>query len=257
MAITSGGSWPEDANGFRLRGMEMTRTETFTDAAFAFAVTLLVIATQSVPENMSQLLRALTGVPAFGVSFAFVMVFWYGHWKWSRRYGMEDLPSILLSATLVFTTLIYVYPLKFLYSVFMEYVSGGRATGGAYITTAGQLHQLFAIYGSGYVAMNLVLVALNAYAYHRRRELHLDELEQYLTRAQIRDWLLPAVVGSLSVALALFTRPTSAVLPGWVYVLLAVIMPIHGSVSRRRAKLLRAAVRGAGAPAVSEPLRTA
>lgn len=30
-------------NGFRLRGMDMTRTETFTDAAFAFALTLLVV----------------------------------------------------------------------------------------------------------------------------------------------------------------------------------------------------------------------
>ena len=30
-------------HGFRLRGLEMTRTEVFVDAAFAFALTLLVI----------------------------------------------------------------------------------------------------------------------------------------------------------------------------------------------------------------------
>jgi hypothetical protein len=29
-------------NGFRLRGMQMTRLETFIDAAFAFAITMLV-----------------------------------------------------------------------------------------------------------------------------------------------------------------------------------------------------------------------
>jgi len=33
-------------NGFRLRGIAMTRLETFIDAAFAFAITMLVIATQ-------------------------------------------------------------------------------------------------------------------------------------------------------------------------------------------------------------------
>jgi hypothetical protein len=33
-------------NGFRLRGLEMTRLEAFVDAAFAFAVTMLVIAGQ-------------------------------------------------------------------------------------------------------------------------------------------------------------------------------------------------------------------
>jgi hypothetical protein len=32
--------------GFRLRGMEMTRLETFIDAAFAFAISMLVIAAQ-------------------------------------------------------------------------------------------------------------------------------------------------------------------------------------------------------------------
>jgi len=31
--------------GFRLRGIAMTRLETFIDAAFAFAITMLVIAT--------------------------------------------------------------------------------------------------------------------------------------------------------------------------------------------------------------------
>ena len=33
--------WPVE-HGFRMRGLQMTRVETFTDAAFAFAVTLLV-----------------------------------------------------------------------------------------------------------------------------------------------------------------------------------------------------------------------
>jgi hypothetical protein len=38
--------------GFRLRGIEMTRLETFIDAAFAFAVTMLVIATGQVPDDI-------------------------------------------------------------------------------------------------------------------------------------------------------------------------------------------------------------
>ncbi|MGB9155391.1 MAG: hypothetical protein WCB20_02790, partial [Chthoniobacterales bacterium] len=38
--------------GFRLRGLEMTRLESFVDAAFAFAVSLLVIAGQQVPDDL-------------------------------------------------------------------------------------------------------------------------------------------------------------------------------------------------------------
>ena len=44
--------------GFRLRGIEMTRLETFIDAAFAFAVTVMVIAPERVPDDSRALLDA-------------------------------------------------------------------------------------------------------------------------------------------------------------------------------------------------------
>jgi hypothetical protein len=44
--------------GFRLRGIAMTRLETFIDAAFAFAITMLVIATQQIPDDIEILLAA-------------------------------------------------------------------------------------------------------------------------------------------------------------------------------------------------------
>jgi hypothetical protein len=44
--------------GFRLRGLEMTRLESFVDATFAFAVSLPVIAGQQVPDDLDTMLRA-------------------------------------------------------------------------------------------------------------------------------------------------------------------------------------------------------
>lgn len=55
-------------NGFRLRGVAMTRLETFMDAAFAFAITMLVIATQQIPDDIETLLAAFKNVPAFVAS---------------------------------------------------------------------------------------------------------------------------------------------------------------------------------------------
>ena len=49
--------------GFRLRGIAMTRLETFIDAAFAFAITMLVIATQQIPDDIETLLAALKMCP--------------------------------------------------------------------------------------------------------------------------------------------------------------------------------------------------
>ena len=42
--------------GFRLRGTEMTRLETFIDATVAFAISMLVISAQQIPDNIQALL---------------------------------------------------------------------------------------------------------------------------------------------------------------------------------------------------------
>ena len=98
--------------GFRLRGMEMTRLETFIDAAFAFAISMLVIAAQQIPDNIQALLAAFKNVPTFICSIAVLGIYWRGHWLWSRRYGLEDGVSILISWTMIVTILIFIYPLK-------------------------------------------------------------------------------------------------------------------------------------------------
>jgi len=74
--------------GFRLRGMEMTRLETFIDAAFAFAISMLVIAANQVPDDIETFLGAFKIVPAFVASIVVLGIFWRGHWLWSRRYGL-------------------------------------------------------------------------------------------------------------------------------------------------------------------------
>jgi uncharacterized membrane protein len=66
-------------DGFRLRGLEMTRLEAFTDAAFAFATTMLVISLSGIPGSVVDLLSALKDIPAFLASFASIASFWYAH----------------------------------------------------------------------------------------------------------------------------------------------------------------------------------
>src|SRR5881227_3493205 len=83
--------------GFRLRGMQMTRLETFVDATFAFAISMLVIVAQQIPDDVASLLAAFKNVPTFVCSIAILGIYWRGHWVWSRRYGLEDGASILIS----------------------------------------------------------------------------------------------------------------------------------------------------------------
>src|SRR5436190_2361015 len=64
--------------GFRLREMEMTRLETFIDAAFAFAISMLVIAAQQIPDDIQALLAAFKNVPTFICSIAVLGIYWRG-----------------------------------------------------------------------------------------------------------------------------------------------------------------------------------
>src|ERR1043166_9209524 len=112
--------------GFRLRGMEMTRLETFIDAAFAFAITMLVIAGTQIPADVGIVLAAVKDVPAFVTSVIVLGIFWRVHWLWSRRYGLEDGVSILISWAMLVTMLIYIYPLKAIFSSMWFSLSGGQ-----------------------------------------------------------------------------------------------------------------------------------
>src|ERR1700751_870844 len=112
--------------GFRLRGIEMTRLETFIDAAFAFAISMLVIAAQQIPDNIQALLAAFKNVPTFVCCIVVLGIFWRGHWLWSRRFGLEDGTSILISWAMIVTILILIYPLKAIFSAMWYVLSNGE-----------------------------------------------------------------------------------------------------------------------------------
>jgi uncharacterized membrane protein len=151
-------------NGFRLRGMDATRLETFIDAAFAFAVTMLVISVGNIPNNFGELIIALKGIPSFAASFASIAVFWVGHRKWSRYYGLEDKSTLLISLSLIFVMLVYVYPLKLMFSAMFSWISAGWLPSEFKLNNQFELISLFIIYGIGLSVMS----ALMSFLYLRR-----------------------------------------------------------------------------------------
>lgn len=233
-----------DSAGFRLRGLAMTRIETFTDAAFAFALTLLVISMDP-PTTMSSLDAALRQIPTFVLSASLLMMFWSGHHNWSRRFGLDDAATIVLSCLLVFTMLVYVYPLRFMFSAMTAWI--GLLTHlplGPDHTTLGvrsisDVNRMFAIYGLGFMAMSTAVALLNVHGWRCREILELDELEREATRAEIGAWAILTATGVLSTLVAVWF-PNQIPLAGWAYALLAIIMPWYGAHSRRRTDAISA-----------------
>jgi Endosomal/lysosomal potassium channel TMEM175 len=223
--------------GFRLRGIEMTRLETFIDAAFAFAVTMLVISNGQVPDDIPALLAAFKNVPAFAASIAVLSIFWRGHWLWSRRFGLEDGVSIFISWTMLVTILIYVYPLKLLFGA-MFYSLTGHAVGQAVTAqTDGQIRALFAIYALGFTTISLEILFLNLRAWRLREPLRLNDREKWMTRGEISGWSVPSAVGLVSLILAVSLPINRIGWSGWVYLTLSFLVPLqrgwHGRKWRR------------------------
>jgi uncharacterized membrane protein len=219
-------------NGIRLRGTDATRLDTFVDAAFAFAVTLLVISVDEVPSSYSEFMQALAQVPAFLACFALMMAFWWGHHSWSRRFGLHETLSTVLSLTLVVLVLIYVYPLRLIFGAFFSNASGGALPLGLNLTQE-QLANMFIVFGIGFSAMSGVLAALNLRADACHDRLQLNARERYFARSEATTWGVLTVTGIVSTLMALLLPPELGPMAGFVYWSLIVSMPLQGYLAER------------------------
>jgi uncharacterized membrane protein len=129
------------------RDSSSTRLDAFVDAAFAFAVTLLVIGGSAPPTSYAMLESAMAEVPAFAIGFAIIAMFWFGHVRWRHYRGEGGWPSMLLTVLLIFLVLVYVQPLRAMARSFSTFLGGGGTP------FEGSVGELFFVYGLGFVAM--------------------------------------------------------------------------------------------------------
>src|SRR5215467_14539820 len=219
--------------GFRLRGIAMTRLETFIDATFAFAITMLVIAARQMPADIETLLAAFKNVPAFVASIVVLGIFWRGHWLWSRRYGLEDGVSIFISWAMIVTILIYIYPLKAIFSSMWFSLSGGRVGHMLGPHSEPELRALFAVFALGFSAISLEMLLLNLRAWQLREPLRLNARERATAFREVTGWSIPVAVGMISLVFALALPRDQIEWSGWIYFSLGILVPLHRAYSKR------------------------
>ncbi|MEN7341760.1 MAG: TMEM175 family protein [Pseudomonadota bacterium] len=213
---------------FKDRGRDATRLETFVDAAFAFALTLLVISFDSVPTSYEELTIALRSIPAFLFGFAVLMMFWVAHRNWSRHYGMDTTFSVLVSMALIFIIMIYVYPLRAMATAAISAMTNGWLPTSFQITSEEQALGLFRIYGVGFMACNACLVLLFLHALNHATTLSLSDEEIFMTRFEVMTWSIVGLFGLLSVILTFVVSGPWIAACGWVYAGLGIVMPAVG-----------------------------
>ena len=229
---------PMDHHGFRIRSREVSRLEGLSDAVFGFAITLLVVSLE-VPATFDELMAMLRGFVAFAASFAVLAMIWYEHYTFFRRYGFEDLWIIFLNSALLFVVVLYIYPLKFLFSAVIGQMID---TGPRRIPLEwSDGPTLMTVYSVSIIAVFSLLAGMYAHAYRNRVRLQLDEVEILLTRSNLLYYAIWIGIAVFSIALSQIGGPAWVPLAGMSYALLGPLQAINGYLVGKRASAMREA----------------
>ena len=193
-----------------IRGDNMTRIETFVDAAFAFALTMLVISIGEIPKSPPELFELSRAIPAFVFSALIIGAVWLAHAKSSRTFGLKDSITMYLSLALVILMLVFVYPIELMMQATVLYIllkygiwlfdNGlfddiGWANG----TVAG----LFVYVAVGLIPLGSLIIAFYQNSLRHGKELHITAHVRYSCHKITLGWSLVSVAAMLSLVVAL------------------------------------------------------
>lgn len=208
--------------GRTLRGENMTRIETFVDAAFAFAFTMLVISIDVIPRSPQELMEASRDIPAFLISASIIGSIWLAHSNWSRTFGLQDPVTHYLSLALVMLMLIFVYPIKLMIQLAVTYWSGGVLGMEIPVMVWQDVANLFAYFGLGLVALSLIIILLYLNALRHREELVLTDYEIYYCKSMGLTWIIVAMTALASCVSTFYLEEAAITGAGFFYATLFV-----------------------------------
>ncbi|MBL4572667.1 MAG: DUF1211 domain-containing protein [Gammaproteobacteria bacterium] len=220
-------------DGRILRGENMTRIETFVDAAFAFAFTMLVISIDEIPETVPELLNLSQDIPAFLISATIIGSIWVAHTVWSRTFGLQDRVTLYLSLGLVMLVLIFVYPIKLMVQLSIAFLSGGLLQQNLQIMEITEVINLMIYFGLGLMALCFILIALYQNSLRQREQLVLSEYEVAFCKLACLTWAIVALTALLS-SVAAPVLGESIEWSGLVYFSLLITIPLARHQYRER-----------------------
>ena len=150
---------------------------------------------------------------------------------------LKDTMTILLNTILLFVVLCYVYPLKFLFSLFLEgnhVFENGKLI--EKISSFKQVKLLMIIYGLGFSLVYFVLLLLYINAWSHRNEIQLTTVEQFYKKSELYKQLIMVIIGLTTILTAYIIPIQYTPNIGMLYMLIGPSMFIYFGI---RKKMLR------------------
>jgi uncharacterized membrane protein len=197
------------------RSHEPSRLETFSDAVFAFALTLIVVSIE-VPKSFDQLAEVMKGTLSFAFCFCVLFMIWNTQNIFFRRFGLNDGYTVTLNGMLLFVSLIYVYPMKFLTTLFVDdtYIEHGKLLPRI---RPEQGPSLMIIYSAGYLVIYLLFFLMYKNAESRAADLELTPKELYETQTTSYINLINMLIGAIVILAVLIVPARLAGACGFIY----------------------------------------
>jgi uncharacterized membrane protein len=213
---------------FRWRGGEISRIEGISDGVFAITITLLIV-TASSSESFYNIWLMVRDLPAFFISFIIIIYAWFEHYRFFRRYGLEDGKTVILNSLFLFIIMILAYPLKFL-TTFLWHVIIGVDTSSLFsipdissttLTEKSQRIYMMYFYSISVFGVFSVIFLMHLNAYRLRNKLELDVFETMITKFTINHHIITLTVTMTSIIVLMITSNPGV--SGIVYFLMPAI----------------------------------
>lgn len=239
-------------DGFRFRGLESTRLTNLTDAIFGFAITLLVISSE-VPQTYVELQASMYSFMGFVFCIMLLFDIWSSHYKFTKRYGLEDKTTRTLNFLMLFVLLFYVYPLKYLFSyigtlllVKLMTLIGDNSEAFQLAVSelskanldANQWKDIMIRFGLGIALIHVFFMLMHWNALKLKDELYLNSREIFLTKTYAQVYGIVVFVSIISMLIVMVMGGRWADLSGGAYLLIAIFISLHKRFRKKRWAIL-------------------
>jgi uncharacterized membrane protein len=218
---------------FKIRNTNTSRIENFSDAVFAFSITLLMISLE-VPKTFSHILSLTDELIAFAVTIIPLFIIWQQHRLFFRRYGLDDRAILVWNTVLLFIVLIFIFPLKFLSLFLIRFISWPLfGTENVFITMIDgtQVPWLMVYYGIGALGILFVFSRFYKYALKMKDELDLSGQEVNLTEYYARVFKHLCYVPVISILFVLvfmnISVTAASIISGMLYALTGFVFVLN------------------------------